>query len=70
MNARDNFMVIKPRRITLLWDIMIWFGLIVALLWAVLKTLGYIHSPPWQEALPVYAFAITLIGGVLSSVKI
>lgn len=41
MSTRNDFtLMFKPRRITILWDIMIWLGLIVALVWAILKTFG------------------------------
>jgi len=43
---------------------MIWLGLAIALIWAILKTFGYIHSPPWQEALPVYGIGVALAGGI------
>ncbi len=41
-----------------------WLGIVVTLVWAILKTVGYIHSPPWQESLPFFALALTIIGGI------
>lgn len=60
----DIHYLLKPSKWSVFWGIVMWTGLIVTLLWATLKALGYIHSPLWQELLPFYAIAITLSGGI------
>lgn len=54
---------LRPNRRTFLWDILFWGGLLAMLIWAILKTIGYINSPPWQEAFPVFAFFLFLVAG-------
>ena len=62
-NYDEDLPTLRPHGIGWLWFIMFWLGLIVAFIWAVLKTLGYINSPPWQEALPAFAFFLSVVGG-------
>jgi hypothetical protein len=63
MNHQEDFDIMRPSWRNIVAMIMFWLGLAVALLWAILKTIGYINSPPWQEALPIFGFVIALVGG-------
>ena len=45
-----------------IWDILIWFGILLILVWAVLKSFGVINSPTWFEMLPFYGIGSAAIG--------
>jgi len=62
-----NFAFFK-RKQDLLWDLMFWGGLLAALIWAILKSFGYINTPPW--AFPVFAFFVGIVGGVFKTGQI
>ncbi len=53
----------KPTVRDALLTILMWLGIIIIIVWVILKLLGYIHSPPWQEVLPFIGVAITFICG-------
>ena len=40
-----------------------WLGIVIVIAWIILKLLGYIHSPPWQEVLPFVGIGITVLCG-------
>ena len=51
----------KRGRITF-WDILIWFGIALILGWAILKSLGILHSPIWTEMIPYFGVGAAAIG--------
>ena len=52
------------------WDAIIWIGIGILLGWALLKSLGIIHSPIWVETLPYFGIGISAIGGAYKLGKI
>lgn len=54
-----------------IWDILTWIALGTILAWAVLKSIGAINSPPWQEMIPVFGavFVAGRIVQIISDVK-
>ncbi len=52
------------------WDVLIWVGTILILGWALLKSLGIIHSPVWVEMIPYFGFGISIVGGAYKLGKI
>ncbi|MBU3942041.1 MAG: hypothetical protein KKF74_03960 [Nanoarchaeota archaeon] len=52
------------------WDILILFGALAILIWALMKTLGIINSPVWVEMIPYFGGAFSIIGGTYKLGKI
>lgn len=52
------------------WDYLIWGGIIALLAWALLKSLGVIHSPVWVDMIPYEGIGIASIGAVYKLGKI
>lgn len=52
------------------WDILIIAGALIILIWALLKAIGYIHTPNWVEVLPYFGGGISIIGGAYKLGKI
>lgn len=44
------------------WAILIIFGALLVLIWALLKTIGVIHSPVWVEMIPYFGIGASIIG--------
>jgi|GEM_PF-5975285 len=59
----DIEQLLKPSKWSIFWGVVMWVGLISTFVWATLKALGYIHSPPWQESMPFFMLGLTLMGG-------
>jgi len=45
-----------------IWDYLIWIGIALILIWAILKSIGIINSPIWLEMIPYYGIGISAIG--------
>jgi hypothetical protein len=43
-------------------------GIAILVIWATLKSIGVIHSPTYQEMVPIFGFAVTF-GGVVATVR-
>lgn len=43
-------------------DVLMWGGIIIILLWATGKSIGWISSPVWVDMIPMYGAAGTLAG--------
>lgn len=52
------------------WDILIIVGTALILAWAILKALGFIHSPVWVDMLPYFGAGSAIIGGTYKLGKI
>ena len=52
------------------WDAILWIGIAILLGWAILKTLGIIHSPIWVDMLPYYGIGVGAVGGAYKLGKI
>ena len=52
------------------WDAVIWIGIAIILIWAILKSLGIINSPIWVDMLPYYGIGVGAIGGAYKLGKI
>jgi len=50
-------------------SVLIWGGILVIVLWALLKALGVIHSPEWIGMLPIFSGAAAF-GGAAMQLKI
>jgi hypothetical protein len=57
-----------PNKKYSLGDLLMWAALGVILLWAVLKSLGIIKSPVWQEMVPVFG-AVYVMGRIAQVVS-
>ena len=44
------------------WYALFWLGLFVIFVWAVLKSVGVIQSPIWQEMIPVFSAVASAVG--------
>ncbi|HII16029.1 MAG TPA: hypothetical protein HA362_06985 [Nanoarchaeota archaeon] len=44
------------------WDSLVIIGAIAILAWALLKSLGIIHSPVWVEMVPYFGGVATILG--------
>jgi hypothetical protein len=55
---------------SIFWDVLMWFGIILVLVWALLKSFGIIHSPIWMEMLPYFGVGVSAIGGAYKLGKI
>jgi hypothetical protein len=44
------------------WDALLWVGAVLVLVWALLKALGWIHSPVWVEMVPFFGAGASLVG--------
>jgi len=45
-----------------------WIGVAIILIYAVLKSIGVIQSPPWQEMAPYFGAAVAF-GGMISTIR-
>lgn len=43
-------------------EILIWIGVALIIGWAILKSVGFIHSPIWVEMIPYYGVGVAAIG--------
>ena len=50
------------------WYYISWFGVAIILVYAILKSFNIIHSPTYQEMLPLFGGAITF-GGMITAVR-
>ena len=60
----------KKRGGVSVWDILLWLGAIIILVWAFLKAFGIIHSPVWVEMIPYIGGGLSLLGGAYQLGKI
>ncbi|MBI4149790.1 hypothetical protein HY488_00135 [Candidatus Woesearchaeota archaeon] len=61
---KDYGNLLKPSLKIIIATIVMWLGFAIVFIWTVLKMLGYIQSPPWQEGLPFVGFMVMLLGAV------
>ena len=52
------------------WDILILFGALAILTWALMKAFRMIHTPAWVEMIPYFGGAFSIIGGTYKLGKI
>ncbi len=45
-----------------------WMGVAIIVIWVLLKSLGVIHSPPWQELAPYFGAAVAF-GGLITTIN-
>lgn len=50
------------------WYYISLLGVAIIVVWAVLKSVGVIHSPTYQEMIPLFGIAMTF-GGLIAAVK-
>jgi hypothetical protein len=51
-------------------DILLWLGVVLILIWVLLKSFGVIHSPVWIEMVPYFGIGISIAGGAYKLGKI
>lgn len=52
------------------WDYLIFIGILLIVGWALLKSLGIIHSPIWVDMIPYYGMGLAALGGTYKLGKI
>lgn len=53
-----------------IWDLLLYLGAGIILVWAFLKAFGVINSPVWFEILPYFGIGVSLVGGAYKLGKI